>query len=661
MSVLVSENHRTDKDVIMNKAKLFALINSGLASVEGVLNSAHLDDLLNAFGRKALSPGMRGIVDGIIAGNQGGRACVACRIALHLIVHEAVQSLVTSITTAVVGGEIVGEAAVDTAVLAGEAVADAGVVGGEAATAVGVAAIPATIAAEVVAEAVADTAGLGAEAVTDLATAVVVNAVLTRVEGRIEQAHLVGEVINQLCQRVHACSGATHPASAAVASTSTAQPKDRRSLFSTRLVDAKGLSCEADTIVSAVILGFAGTRFQQKQPCRFDIEHPGPEAYENPDAPVGERRMKKIVEQDRIRDLEAEFLAEYQDFLNVLSAMSQVLDLTDRRVGDHLRDGQSPEGRPGELITGRRGGATREPQDRALEITSEQARKIQEQIRRQEDTGHDLYEGRGAYTGLVSDPDHDRLYVESTRRVIDRDPTRWHPGTAFTNWGLINAVDGKTGELINLRSDKNGLGPLPTGVSLAGARVGYIHGMCLAVQKCCEWGPNCTPFEVATGTQTTKMASCFPCTTYMYATNYPPSSIHLGRGESWVPPSNAYANGQVKAKRDFAEPGVGTALEQWNRDIFAYLSLGAKYLAKAAQVQRAGGQISFAPDHLPAITALGIWINAHARQPGWISTHGGRLFLDALTVHESEWKRAKSLLAPLVAELTLKTTSASAH
>ena len=82
------------------------------------------------------------------------------------------------------------------------------------------------------------------------------------------------------------------------------------------------------------------------------------------------------------------------------------------------------------------------------------------------------------------------------------------------------------------------MGELPAMVANPGTQVGHIHGMCSAIVQSSEQGPWCTPYEMATGTQTTKMASCFPCSTYMYSTGYTPTSTHLGRGESWVPPQS---------------------------------------------------------------------------------------------------------------------------
>ncbi len=54
----------------------------------------------------------------------------------------------------------------------------------------------------------------------------------------------------------------------------------------------------------------------------------------------------------------------------------------------------------------------------------------------------------------------------------------------------------------------------------------YTHGMIQAIYKAYALGPSCAPYEIAVGDQTKKMASCLPCTLFMVATGYPPTSIH---------------------------------------------------------------------------------------------------------------------------------------
>ena len=52
--------------------------------------------------------------------------------------------------------------------------------------------------------------------------------------------------------------------------------------------------------------------------------------------------------------------------------------------------------------------------------------------------------------------------------------------------------------------------------------------MVQAIYKAYAVGPSCTPDEIAVGNVTRKMASCIPCTLFMYSLGYPPTSIHLG-------------------------------------------------------------------------------------------------------------------------------------
>lgn len=45
-------------------------------------------------------------------------------------------------------------------------------------------------------------------------------------------------------------------------------------------------------------------------------------------------------------------------------------------------------------------------------------------------------------------------------------------------------------------------------------------------------------FEVALGSNTTKVSSCLPCSLFMMANGRPASSTHLGRGDNWGIPAN---------------------------------------------------------------------------------------------------------------------------
>lgn len=66
------------------------------------------------------------------------------------------------------------------------------------------------------------------------------------------------------------------------------------------------------------------------------------------------------------------------------------------------------------------------------------------------------------------------------------------------------------------------------------------HGMILAMVKYrTQYDKNSFIFEIALGNNTTKVSSCFACSTYMEANGTPASSTHLGRGDNWgIPDEN---------------------------------------------------------------------------------------------------------------------------
>ena len=76
--------------------------------------------------------------------------------------------------------------------------------------------------------------------------------------------------------------------------------------------------------------------------------------------------------------------------------------------------------------------------------------------------------------------------------------------------------------------------PLP-----AGSLFKSYHGMIWAMAKYKTDIANSFIFEIALGTKTTKVSSCFPCSAFMAANGRPATSTHLGRGENWnIPPGN---------------------------------------------------------------------------------------------------------------------------
>lgn len=360
---------------------------------------------------------------------------------------------------------------------------------------------------------------------------------------------------------------------------------------------------EADVIMTATILGFAAARIMQHQPFSFDMENPHDWTAMN-------------------GNKQGEFLRDYQGFLNALSALSEVLE-NNGIDATQLKDAQSAEWEPGALITGRAGGAASGNKHKGVKG------EWQQFLREQEVKSPIGYCGRGAYTGFIDDPSifQASLLQPTKRRVIpNANRKRWNPGQPY--WGLIDRgnVAGPQSS-VNLSNDPRvGMGPIQWNGNAPGV-VGYTHGMSWAMREAVKEGPWITPYEIATGSDTTKMASCFACTTYMYAAGYPPSSIHLGRGESWVPLPE-------EDEGDLYNTIARSMNLRWHLDCYNYLRLGGYMLNFHSGYKLA------TTEHKTALTALGNKLEAIDRE------EAGNIVLDALTVHESDWKRINRALKP---------------
>lgn len=394
------------------------------------------------------------------------------------------------------------------------------------------------------------------------------------------------------------------------------------------------IQVESDTIVVAVIIGFVLTRFYQNQPCQFDIEHP---------------TDKKINSAEK----QAEYLSEWQDFLNVLNALAEVIDRFEPGCGEWLRDGQSATGDEGALITGKAGGATSEPKSRATPNSYSKMAMINNAMSKRTT----VYQGRGAYTGLVENPISANTNLYPTMRVSANTTERPWPGKDDNYWGLISPENNPK---VNLSTNPaEGMGPLPTGTEKS-VKIGYVHGMCTAISHCVDEGPWATPYEMTTGSSTTKLASCFPCTTFMYSSGYPPSSIHLGRGESWLPPRagnrlevNAARGNQLETHCDSAI--CSNLSKRWHREIYQQLSLGARVLMHERVEELIGAYDVLAAKILSSELKL-YGKSSQTPAPQFdVETQGGSLFLSALSVHDSEVNRLKRCLQPAYATYNFAT------
>lgn len=278
------------------------------------------------------------------------------------------------------------------------------------------------------------------------------------------------------------------------------------------------------------------------------------------------------------------------------------------------------------------------------------------------------YTGRGAYTGFVDNKqtvgNTDPVGPRSTVRMVAPPPgvsapaeapfPRWLPpdgdelwkarkrkgADTYVPWGLIggdragdDATPDNSGGATNLADqieaemrDKYGMVFTcePTTSDIAT----YTHGMIQAIYKAYALGPGCSPYEIAVGDLTKKMASCLTCTFFMHALGYPPTSIHLGSGESWAPLFAPYNPGGTEEPNEI---GVIRDLNNaWYERCLAWLKIGLEILDDA----------HITPGHRASRDAVAAYLKAHDTEP----TLGGILILDAVTVHEPELNRISRTL-----------------
>jgi hypothetical protein len=152
--------------------------------------------------------------------------------------------------------------------------------------------------------------------------------------------------------------------------------------------------------------------------------------------------------------------------------------------------------------------------------------------------------------------------------------------------------------------------------------------MSFACLRSLEEGPWCTPYEIAVGKETTKLASCFACTLFMYANGFPPSDIHLGKALSWAP---VYQTGST-GKYNVTDGVISMMTLRWSLECEQQLRLGAELLAAPTAGVSAA--------HAPRVPKIIEFLEAHTDDPH----AGGNLVLDALTVHDKESERVRRVL-----------------
>jgi len=395
---------------------------------------------------------------------------------------------------------------------------------------------------------------------------------------------------------------------------------------------------EADVIMTAAALGFAASYVANGTPIRFDIN---PE-----DGAEGFTGLQAVV-------------------CKIEKAVVDYLKRNNLEPAGKVNAALAPDYSKGAVIMGVYALANQSaPASVSDPVLSVKGQALYDKIKNLELT---QYTGRGAYTGFVdnrnTEGNTDPVGPRPTARFLTADPDfvpaddptmgglhpRWLPRTgsaswisrlrrgtsdSYVPWGMIggdaagkepdatmpnltlatNLADQITGEMS--ATDKMVFNGDPGPADIAA----YTHGMIQAIYKGYSLGPSCTPYEIAVGAVTTKMASCLPCTLFMVAQGYPPTSIHLGRGESWAPLYQPYNPGGVAESNELAV--IRDLNNSWRAKCAEWLALGVQILDDA----------HITDDHRAARDALRNYLSSNVSD----KTVAATLVLDAVTVHESE-------------------------
>ncbi|MEX1363196.1 MAG: hypothetical protein AB1Z98_08725 [Nannocystaceae bacterium] len=329
-------------------------------------------------------------------------------------------------------------------------------------------------------------------------------------------------------------------------------------------------------------------------------------------------------------------LGAYQEFLDLLSALSAILDDTaGNGLGKCIKDHTSPTlDFHNVMICGWPGGEAMPPHARMLvgdrlddpDLTRPRRPRRHRQVLgtiparfHAENSTTEGYHGPGAYTGAViaSPTEDDATFVSTTQCLgINNVAHRW----TGTNGQINGAHTPRPG----------GFGTAP-GTPI----VGYPHGMNFAMRDALATSPTAIPIEIASGNRTTKLASCFGCTTYMWANGFPPSATHLGSALSWHPLDPGQENDPMKR-------AIVEAMNvRYHLQVHGYLLRGAEILADASQRSGGNRQYYVTPTHgriARHLLRLQRLRRANAHQIG------ANYFLDACMDHQNDKIRLRRVI-----------------
>jgi hypothetical protein len=387
-------------------------------------------------------------------------------------------------------------------------------------------------------------------------------------------------------------------------------------------VDAKQAQLEADVIFGCVFLGFVSDALQDGVVLRWDLEADDP-----------------TVTAGHVKELQ-QVLGRVQDLTGV--------------DGPRIEAGRSPQHDDGRVsqvaIAAMPPPRSREASDHARQPI-EWSPKVAAHIRGLLDN-RDLMrpeppkvsggfagidEEFGAYYGIVDAAENEvPKVISSTRRLIPygSEGGRWDRHVPCH--GLIGYDDPRRAATAR-QSPKQAGSIEPTELISSwdgqGEVCGYCHGMVWAVAEVrCDF-PTGRPFELALGAKTHKLSSCFGCSTFLHANGYAPSSMHLGRSDSWVPlpeGPDATAPFSTSKSKETADRTIFAGLNgTWAEKVSGWLTSGVHRVVEAPEGRFPAGVVK---------TAWRLMETGHERR----HPHGvANLFLDALTVHDKDLARLK--------------------
>ncbi|MBB5368985.1 MULTISPECIES: hypothetical protein [unclassified Janthinobacterium] len=383
---------------------------------------------------------------------------------------------------------------------------------------------------------------------------------------------------------------------------------------------------DADVIMTAAVVGHAYSRLSNNSNCAFDFEADADPGEDARMAGNWERHKRAVAKINKALETKGGKYGKPGAGKEAIVGITPAYD----RNGNIMR------------ITG---GAGDLPLDSQLRYNPPLPADLAGSQLYQLATEHTVgYQGRGAYTGFIQGRESGQSNLFSTyrQRVPGTFGRRWLPsvkpndngspigkGETERIWGMIasNQAQGKLkkdGMYFQDQDTARGANGLTTDDI-----VGYTHGMIQAIYDVEMWklvNPHQhagTPYEIAVGTQTTKLASCFTCAIFMQANGYPASATHLGRGESWLP---LYAeNG--KSKQDQTRSACN---DKWASYCKLIIDEGIACIENRLATDKHKASMRSLKDYLARKAPLDY----------------ANLVLDAVTVHEHEVVRVdRTLLA----------------